>query len=292
MRNPAPTKPTTPAAEAARRARRPPATVDDILDAVGDVPADGPTSINAILTALNLSKTPAATATVKDTLERLGATVTERNRSGGPSHGLAANSRAGTGAGAQPAGAPAERNPRELEQHISKLSERAVGWSAKEYAYQLCKHHQIEASETEIAEILARISNDGAMSRPNEQRTRRTVPGPRRATTEELMPNQIVINAQPLQALTVANERRCAKAQLKAGLRRGDLTLAHVLADPPVELRSTLTFEVLLCARFFGREKLRALNVRALRNGHVNLAAPLGELTERQRAWLARELRR
>ena len=51
-----------------------------------------------------------------------------------------------------------------------------------------------------------------------------------------------------------------------------------------------MTWEVLLWAPGIGRTRLRALNVRAIREGHVNLAAPLGALTERQRNWLAGRL--
>ena len=51
-----------------------------------------------------------------------------------------------------------------------------------------------------------------------------------------------------------------------------------------------MTWEVLLWTPGIGRTRLRALNVRAIREGHVNLAAPLGALTERQRNWLAGRL--
>ena len=101
-----------------------------------------------------------------------------------------------------------------------------------------------------------------------------------------------VITQQPLRALTVANQRRTATAQLKSRLRRGELTLADVIAHPPAEAGQALTFEVLLWASQFGRRRLRALNPRAVRHGHVNLATPLGELTDRQRQWLASEIRR
>ncbi len=51
-----------------------------------------------------------------------------------------------------------------------------------------------------------------------------------------------------------------------------------------------MTWEVLLWTPGIGRTRLRTLNVRAIRDGHVNLAAPLGALTERQRNWLAERL--
>jgi len=101
-----------------------------------------------------------------------------------------------------------------------------------------------------------------------------------------------VIAQQPLRALTVANERRTATALLKSRLRRGEVTLAAVLADPPAETGRVLTFEVLLWAPQFGHWRLRVLNSRAMRYGYVNLATSLGELTDRQRQWLAGEIRR
>ncbi len=100
------------------------------------------------------------------------------------------------------------------------------------------------------------------------------------------------IASQRSRALTVANERRAATAQLKSRLRRRELTLAEVLAHPPTEAGDVLTFEVLLWAPQFGRQRLRALNPRAVRHGHVNLATPLADLTARQRQWLAGEVRR
>ena len=51
-----------------------------------------------------------------------------------------------------------------------------------------------------------------------------------------------------------------------------------------------MAWEVLLWAPGIGPMRLRALNVRAVRDGHVNLAAPLGALTARQRRWLANQL--
>ena len=57
---------------------------------------------------------------------------------------------------------------------------------------------------------------------------------------------------QPVRALGIANTRRSAAATLKT--------------------------------------RLRALNVHAIRDGHVNLAAPLGALTDRQRNGLAGRL--
>ena len=95
---------------------------------------------------------------------------------------------------------------------------------------------------------------------------------------------------QPVRALGIANTRRSAAAVLKTRLRRHQITLREILENPPDELERQKTWEVLLWTPGIGRTRLRALNVRAIREGHVNLAAPLGALTERQRHWLAARL--
>jgi hypothetical protein len=91
-------------------------------------------------------------------------------------------------------------------------------------------------------------------------------------------------------ALEIANHRRSTVAALKRRLRHRELHLIDVLAAPPPELDHYLTWEVLLWAPGLGRARLRALNAHALRHGYVNLAAPLGALTPRQRQWLADQL--
>jgi hypothetical protein len=96
--------------------------------------------------------------------------------------------------------------------------------------------------------------------------------------------------SQPVRALGVANTRRSATATLKTRLRHRDISLREILDNPPQELERHMTWEVLLWAPGIGRTRLRALNVRAMRDGHVNLAAPLGALTARQRRWLADRL--
>lgn len=96
---------------------------------------------------------------------------------------------------------------------------------------------------------------------------------------------------QPLRALGVANSHRSAAAVLKTRLRRRTASLRDILEDPPDELGRYLTREVLPWAPGIGRTRL-ALNARAMRQGHVNLAAPLGALTDRQRRWLTEQLPR
>jgi hypothetical protein len=96
--------------------------------------------------------------------------------------------------------------------------------------------------------------------------------------------------SQPVRALGIANTRRSAAAVLKTRLRRHEITLREILESPPEELERQMTWEVLLWTPGIGRTRLRALNVHAIREGHVNLAAPLGALTERQRNWLVGRL--
>jgi hypothetical protein len=95
---------------------------------------------------------------------------------------------------------------------------------------------------------------------------------------------------QPMRALQVANTRRTAVAELKARLRRRELTVTDLVLDPPAELHGYLLFDVLQWAPRYGRPKLRALDARAIRLGRLNLACGLGALTPRQRRWLADQL--
>ncbi len=101
--------------------------------------------------------------------------------------------------------------------------------------------------------------------------------------TLEVVPQRTV-------ALGIANRRRRATASLRRLVRARELPVSALILDPPRELERHLTWEVLLWLPNLGPERLRLLNARALRRGHVNLAAPLGALTERQREWLAGEL--
>jgi hypothetical protein len=108
------------------------------------------------------------------------------------------------------------------------------------------------------------------------------------------MPNPTAATAaaipQPLRALDLANTHRTAAAALKTRLRQRAVSLREILEDPPDELGRYLTWEVLLWAPGIGRTRLRRLNARAMRQGHVNFAAPLGALTTRQRRWLTDQL--
>jgi hypothetical protein len=117
----------------------------------------------------------------------------------------------------------------------------------------------------------------------------RTQPTHRKGTSMLTLTHDASVS-QPVRALGVANTRRSAAAVLKTRLHRREITLREILEHPPEELERQMTWEVLLWTPGIGRTRLRALNVRAIREGHVNLAAPLGALTERQRNWLAGRL--
>ena len=93
-----------------------------------------------------------------------------------------------------------------------------------------------------------------------------------------------------MRALQVANTRRTAVAELKARLRRRELTLTDLVLDPPDELHGYLLFDVLQRAPRYGRRSCGPLNARAIRLGQLNLACELGALTARQRRWLADQL--
>ena len=101
----------------------------------------------------------------------------------------------------------------------------------------------------------------------------------------------IPIAPQRAAALGIANRRRSATARLRRLVLARELTVSALILDPPRELQRHLTFEVLRWAPNLGRERLRILNAKAMLRGNVNLAAPLGALTPRQREWLAAELR-
>ena len=95
---------------------------------------------------------------------------------------------------------------------------------------------------------------------------------------------------QTLRALKLANTRRVAVSELKGRVRRHELTITELVLNPPDDLHGYLLFEVLLWAPRFGRDRLRALNARAIRRCELNLASPVGALTPRQRRWLADQL--
>jgi hypothetical protein len=86
-----------------------------------------------------------------------------------------------------------------------------------------------------------------------------------------------------------SNQKRREIADMRRDLHTGRVSIGEVLRNPPACLEERLLFEVLLMGRQIGPEKLRIINIWAMREG-VNLAVPLGRASERSREWLAGEL--
>lgn len=96
-------------------------------------------------------------------------------------------------------------------------------------------------------------------------------------------------SGHPHRALELACQQSSAQAVIRRGLRNGTLTLAEVMADPPVELRGRVLFDVIRMARpRTGRNSpaLAMMGRRALDDG-INLMVHLGRADVRTRAWAA-----
>ena len=92
-------------------------------------------------------------------------------------------------------------------------------------------------------------------------------------------------------ALDLANHVRTHKAGLLADMRAGRITVEAVLRDPPYYLQAIRLFELLEAAPHVGRVKTRRLNMIGARQfPPINLLAPIGELSERQREWVVERL--
>jgi hypothetical protein len=91
---------------------------------------------------------------------------------------------------------------------------------------------------------------------------------------------------QRLRALERANEIRLARAELKRRIADGDVSVADVLHDPPVEANSWAIGDVLTSQRRWGSTRCR----KFLSRNHITETKPVGALTERQRLLLAGQL--
>jgi hypothetical protein len=89
-----------------------------------------------------------------------------------------------------------------------------------------------------------------------------------------------------LVALERANEIRRARAQLKRRIGAGQLSVAEVILDPPVEAGRWPVAKLLASQRQWGAAKCR----RFLAHNRISEVKPVGELTERQRRVLAAQL--
>jgi hypothetical protein len=88
-----------------------------------------------------------------------------------------------------------------------------------------------------------------------------------------------------LEALTVANAVRRARAQLKRDIAAGMTSAADVLLDPPAVAARLPVGDLLISQRGWGPVRCKRFLAK-----QVNEAKPIGELTLRQRQLLALQL--
>jgi hypothetical protein len=91
---------------------------------------------------------------------------------------------------------------------------------------------------------------------------------------------------QRLRALERANEIRLARAELKRRIAQGEVSVAEVILDSPVEAESWSVSELLMAQRRWGSERCR----KFLRRNDIYELKPVGKLTHRQRVLLATQL--
>jgi hypothetical protein len=91
---------------------------------------------------------------------------------------------------------------------------------------------------------------------------------------------------QRLQALERANEIRLARAELKRRIAEGEVSVADVLLDPPLEAGSWAVGDLLMSQRRWGNSRCRKFLFRH----HITETKPVSALTERQRRLLAAQL--
>jgi hypothetical protein len=96
----------------------------------------------------------------------------------------------------------------------------------------------------------------------------------------------IAASPDRLLALERANEIRRARARLKRRIGAGQLSVAELILDPPVEARRWPIAELLVCQRHWGA----ARRSKFLAHNRISELKPVGELTERQRRLLAAQL--
>jgi hypothetical protein len=92
---------------------------------------------------------------------------------------------------------------------------------------------------------------------------------------------------QRLEALQRANLIRTRRAQLKDGLRQGQISIHAVLEDPPEYLLTAKVFDVLMAVPKFGLVRTN----RVLERCRVSPSKTLAGLTPRQRRELVDQLK-
>lgn len=94
--------------------------------------------------------------------------------------------------------------------------------------------------------------------------------------------------SQPLEALSVANQRRLERAGLRSRIEAGEVCAADVFDDPPACVQRTAALKVLGWQPLWGAARSRQL-VHGL---HVADHKFVCELSDRQRAEIAARVRR
>lgn len=92
-----------------------------------------------------------------------------------------------------------------------------------------------------------------------------------------------------LTPIVLAHQRKREKGAIRRSLLSGELTLAELMADPPVVLRNATLADILWMRRRDAARRhssMIALGERAMRDG-VNLMIPLSMASARSRAWVA-----
>jgi hypothetical protein len=87
---------------------------------------------------------------------------------------------------------------------------------------------------------------------------------------------------QRMDALKRANHVRSQRARLKVDLKRGGVTIAAVLRDPPDYLLTAKVIDVLMAAPKCGRVK----SARIMEHCRVSSSKTVGGLSDRQRSEL------
>lgn len=84
-----------------------------------------------------------------------------------------------------------------------------------------------------------------------------------------------------------SNRARSARLEIHEAMRRGELCPVELVRDPPALIAHRTVLDFLKHVPGIGPVKLRMLNARGgVATPAVNLLAPLGELSDRQREWL------
>lgn len=93
---------------------------------------------------------------------------------------------------------------------------------------------------------------------------------------------------QRMQALTIANEVRTYRANLKKDVKAGRVNIIDLLNDPPEKIETMKIFDLMLSAPKMGRVKVDKM----FRQCRISPSKTMGGLSDRQRTELTLLLRR